>query len=401
MIKVMVNEIKSLNANWNYPTDIRFGIGRINELTEVCKSLGISHPMLVTDAGLAKLDMVKKIISDCNSKGIELELFSEVKPNPTGENINKGVKKFKKMACDGVVAFGGGSGLDAGKAIALMVGQKEHIWEYEDIGDNWEKINVDGIVPCIAIPTTAGTGSEVGRASVITDESNQQKKIIFHPEMLPRVVIADASLTESLPSMLTAATGLDAFVHSLEAYCAPGYHPMADGIAIESMRLIKNWLYEAVENGDNLIARSHMLVASTMGATAFQKGLGGVHALAHPLGAIYDKHHGLLNAILLPYVLLKNKFYIENKIKNIAFCIGVSESHNIDNSYDDFMRWVIELRKKLNIPDKLLDIGIDDKRSQQVAEMAVKDPAASTNPVLLNVEQYKEIFENAVHGKLI
>jgi len=396
----MDKELKALHANWNYPTDIRFGAGRINELAEVCKTLGITHPLLVTDAGLVKLDIVKNVISDTSAKGIMIEIFGEVKPNPSGENINRGVKEYKRLGCDGVVAFGGGSGLDAGKAIALMVGQKESIWSYEDIGNNWEKINADGIAPCIAIPTTSGTGSEVGRASVIVDESSQKKKIIFHPGMLPMVVIADATLTEGLPSEITAATGLDAFVHSLEAYCAPGYHPMADGIAIESMRLIKDWLYEAVKHGDNLIARSHMLVASTMGATAFQKGLGGVHALAHPLGAIYDKHHGLLNAILLPYVLLKNKFYIEKKIKNIAICIGVSESHNIDNSYDDFMKWVLEFREKLGIPEKLLDIGIDAEKSQQVAEMAINDPTAATNPVLFSVEQYKEIFENAVYGKL-
>jgi len=385
----------ALQGNWNYPTTIRMGCGRLNELPFVCKSLGIRKPLLVTDAGLAGMAFVERAIELIKAEGMSVALFSDVKPNPTGENILRGVQAYKSGGHDGVIALGGGSGLDAGKAIALMSGQTHSIWDLEDIGSNWLRADPDGIAPIIAIPTTSGTGSEVGRASVILDEDAHVKKIIFHPKLMPQVVLADPEVVTGLPAHLTAATGLDAFVHCLEAYCAPGYHPLADGIALEGMRLIKEWLPEAVSTGHNLTARSHMMVASSMGATAFQKGLGGVHALAHPLGALYDAHHGLLNAILLPYVLVRNREAIEGRIEHIARCMGLE-----DMTFDGFMTWLQSFRKQLNIPDTLADIGITTKDSEKVGKMAFEDPSASGNPIALSAYEYASLFCNAVDGIL-
>jgi len=385
-----------LQGNWNYPTSIRFGVGRVNELADLCKDNNISKPLLVTDKGLASIEFVKDLLDQAKQAGLDISLFSEVKPNPTGSNIEAGVTQFKKGKHDGVIALGGGSGLDAGKAIALMVGQKLPIWEFEDVGDNWTKVNPEGIAPIIAIPTTAGTGSEVGRGSVIVDESSHSKKIIFHPKMLPCVVIADPGLTKALPPHITAATGMDALVHNLEAYCSPGYHPMADGIALEAMRLINDWLPTAYHNGSDLVARSHMMVASTMGATAFQKGLGAVHALAHPLGAIFDAHHGLLNAILLPYVLQQNQTAIEQRAVHAARIMELDNA-----SFEGFFQWILTLRKQLNIPHTLKEIGINSDRSDEIGELATLDPSASGNPIKLNAQQYTDIFERAVHGVIL
>jgi len=394
-VEIDITNVTDLNANWNYPTPICFGIGRVADLYDSCKKLNITKPLLVTDSGLVKLNIVTDLIASNKVKGLEIHVFSDVKPNPTGKNIQQGVKIYNKNKCDGVIALGGGSGIDAGKTIALMAAQKNSLWDFVDEGDNWKRADAEGIAPCIAIPTTAGTGSEVGRASVIVEEISHTKKIIFHPKMLPDLVIADAQLTQNLPASITAATGMDAFVHSLEAYCANSYHPMADGIALESMRLIKEWLPQAYKDGNNLVARSHMLVASTMGATAFQKGLGGVHALAHPLGAIFDKHHGLLNAILLPYVLLKNRSAIENKVKHIANFLTLK-----NNSFDEFFNWVLEFRNKLGIEDNLKLIGINTDKSELIGQLASKDPSAFGNPLNLTAKQYSEIFENAVKGNL-
>jgi len=309
--------------------------------------------------------------------------------------VEAGVQAYQKGRHDGVIALGGGSALDVAKAIALMVGQGRPLWDFEDVGDNWLRVNADGIAPLIAIPTTAGTGSEVGRAAVIVDEARQCKIIIFHPGMLANRVIADPALTTALPAKLTAATGMDAFVHSFEAYCATGYHPMADGIALQAMTLISQWLPLAHSEGDNLEARSHMLAASMMGAVAFQKGLGAVHALAHPLGALYDKHHGLLNAILLPYVLQHNKTVIEDKVLHIARVLDLD-----DVSYAGLLRWILQLRTKLQIPDDLQSVGIGTEQSKRVGEMAAADPSAAGNPVMLSAEQYSTLFESAVHGRL-
>jgi len=383
--------VEQLQGNWNFPTQMRFGVGCIAQLAKACKELNIKKPLLVTDEGLAKMDFVGDIVKTID----EASLFSDVKSNPTGKNIDAGVAFYKQGGHDGVIALGGGSALDAGKAIALMVGQDRPLWDFEDTGDNWSRVNVAAMAPVIAVPTTAGTGSEVGRASVIVDEVSHSKKIIFHPDMLPAIVIADPALTVGLPPHITAATGVDAFVHSLEAYCAPGYHPMADGIALESMRLIKHWLPAAFADGTNLTARSHMLAAASMGAVAFQKGLGAVHALAHPLGAIFDKHHGLLNAILLPYVLQKNRSVIEDKISHVARCLGLEKY-----SFDAFFKWIMTFRKQLEIPDDLDSIGITTDESELIGELALADPSAAGNPQPLTAQQYSEIFIAAVTGNL-
>ncbi|MCJ8272240.1 MAG: iron-containing alcohol dehydrogenase, partial [Psychrosphaera sp.] len=348
---------------------------------------------LVTDKGLASLPIITDVLHQLSNANFNPVIFCEVKPNPTGSNIADGVKCYHQGKHDGIIAIGGGSGLDAGKAIALMVGQDRPIWDFEDVGDNWLRVNEQGIAPIIAIPTTAGTGSEVGRASVIVDEQQHNKKLIFHPKMLPTVVIADPALTVGLPAHITAATGVDAFVHNLEAYCAPGFHPMADAIALEGMRLIKNHLVTAFNDGTNLIARSHMMVASTMGATAFQKGLGGVHALAHPLGANFDAHHGLLNAILLPYVLKANRAHIEIRIAKIAYHLRLE-----DPTFDGFMAWLTDFSQQLSIPENLGKIGISAEKHQMIGEQAALDPSASGNPVALSAAQYASIFVNAVEG---
>lgn len=385
----------SLQGNWNYPTALRFGAGRIAELPGACGELGISRPLLVTDPGLAGLPMVGEAVANCRARGLEAGLFSDIKGNPTGANVEAGVAAFRDGNHDGVVAFGGGSGLDAGKAIAFMSGQTRPVWDFEDVGDNWTRADPAGIAPIIAVPTTAGTGSEVGRASVITDEEHHIKKIIFHPQILPQIVIADPALTLGLPPRITAATGMDALSHNLEAFCAPGYHPMARGIAVEGMRLIHDWLATAVEDGGNLEARSHMLVASSMGATAFQRGLGAMHALAHPLGALYDAHHGTLNAVVMPYVLLANRPAIEDDLAYAAGSIGLDQA-----SFPAFLDWVLALRERIDIPHDLQALGIDAEQADLVGRMAVEDPSASTNPTDFSAEQYAALFRRAVAGDL-
>jgi len=389
------SSLQQLQGNWSFPTAVSFGVGRIRQLPAACREEGISKPLLVTDAGLVKLDFVSELIVANEQAELNTGLFSDVKPNPSSSNVEAGVQVYQQGRHDGIIALGGGSALDAAKAIALMVGQNRPLWDFEDVGDNWLRVNADGIAPLIAIPTTAGTGSEVGRAAVIVDESRQRKIIIFHPGMLANRVIADPALTTALPAALTAATGMDAFVHSLEAWCASGYHPMADGIALQAMTLISQWLPLACSEADNLEARSHMLAASMMGAVAFQKGLGAVHALAHPLGALYDKHHGLLNAILLPYVLQHNKPAIEDKLIHIARVLELEEI-----SFESFLRWILQLRETLHIPNDLQAIGISTEQSKLVGEMAAVDPSAAGNPVLLSAKQYAALFEAAVQGNL-
>ncbi len=353
-----------LTANWNYPTQISVGTGRAEELSQICVDLKIKAPLLVTDPGLASLPMTRKLEESCQNSGLAVQMFYAVRANPTDENVRDGVKAFRAGGHDAVIAFGGGSAIDAAKAIALMVGQQGSLWDYEDIGDNWKAVNAAGIAPVIAIPTTAGTGSEVGRASVITDSVKQIKKIIFHPKMMPKTVILDPLLTVSLPAAITAATGMDALSHNLEAYCSKGYHPMAQGIAAEGIALIKQYLPLAFKEPNNLEARTHMLVASSMGATAFQKGLGAMHALAHPLGAIYQAHHGRLNAILMPYVLKANRSAIETKLTRLSRFL------QLDEGFDGFIRWVLELRHNLGIEHSLAEIGIEAHLSSRVAEMA-------------------------------
>ncbi len=381
---------QSLIVNWNYPTRILVGAGRINELAKVCRELGMNAPLLVTDPGLASSLMVSKVIQQAQVSGLRTGLFCQIKTNPTGDNVMNGVCAFKAGQHDGVIAFGGGSALDAGKAIALMVGQDRPLWDFEDVGDNWTRVNVSAMAPVLAIPTTAGTGSEVGRASVITDAEKQVKKIIFHPKMLPAMVILDPELTVGLPKSLTAATGMDALSHCLEAYCSNYYHPMAESIALEGIRLIKKNLIQAYKDGSDLEARTHMLVASAMGATAFQRGLGAMHALAHPLGAIYDVHHGRLNAVLMPYVLLANRSEIENKIERLANYLSIA------NGFDGFWDWIEQMRLELGIENTLSQLGIDHSQIDRLAKMATEDAAAASNPVLFTFEQYRELLSKAI-----
>ena len=378
------------SANWNYPTNIKVGAGRIKELAGLCKDLGMQSPLLITDPGLASLPMLKNIVDD-----IQCGVFSAIKANPTGENVQDGVSHYKNNNHDGVIAFGGGSALDAAKAVALMVGQDRAIWDFEDVGDNWTHVNVEGMAPVVAVPTTAGTGSEVGRASVITDHEQHLKKIIFHPNMLPAQVILDPELTIGLPPMITAATGMDALSHNLEAYCSPFYHPMAAGIAVEGIRLVQEFLPRAVADGSDIEARTQMLVCSSMGATAFQKGLGGMHALAHPLGALYDAHHGTLNAILMPYVLKANRSEIEQCIDRLTHYMDLNET-----GFDGFMNWVLQMRKQLGIPHTLAEIDIDDTQAELVGQMAFEDPSAGGNPISFSADQYQQIFKDAVSGNL-
>lgn len=386
-----------LTANWNYPTPITVGDGCISQIAASCIALNMSKILLVTDPGLADLAMVKQVISLCADANLSIEVFCDIQANPTGENIRAGIEVLNQGLFDGVIAFGGGSSLDAAKAIAMVARQSLSLWQTEDIDDNWTRIDAKLMLPVVAVPTTAGTGSEVGRAAVITDTDSDThvKRILFHPGMLPQKVLLDPRLTIGLPANITAATGLDALSHNLEAYCAPFYHPMAEGVAIEAIRLIKEFLPIAVENGEDIEARTQMLVASTMGATSFQRGLGGMHAIAHALGALYNKHHGLLNAILMPYVLVRNRLVLEGRITRLARYLALD-----DASFDGFLAWVLSIRKKLNIPHSLAEIGITLDDKQLIGEMAAADAAAGGNPIPLTAEQYSTVFIHAVKGEL-
>ena len=382
--------------NWNYPTTMWVGENRIKDIGLACKTLNIKKPLLVTDSGLANSEIVKKTLEKLNNENIITEIYSNVTGNPTGTNVNEGVIYYKKKNCDGVIAFGGGSGLDVGKAVAFMSGQTLPIWDFEDVGDNWTKANSDKIAPIIAVPTTAGTGSETGRASVILNEETGVKNIIFHPKFLPSIVILDPLLTVGLPPKITAATGMDALAHNLEAYCAPGFHPMADGIALEGMKLIKKWLLEAVNNGSNVEARMNMLTAASMGSTAFQKGLGAIHSLSHPVNALNNIHHGLSNAIFMPYVLTFNKDVIENKIIKVCEYLEIEEK-----SFDGFLNWILDLRKKLNIPHKLSEvIKEEDLELDRLSKMALNDPSTGGNPKKLTENDMKILYQHSMSGEL-
>ena len=382
--------------NWNYPTTMWVGENRIKDLGSACKNLNIKKPLLVTDNGLAESVITKNVLSHLKKEGIAVELYSNVVGNPTGTNVNEGVECFKKNNCDGVIAFGGGSGLDVGKAIAFMSGQTLSIWEFEDVGDNWTKANSEKIAPIIAVPTTAGTGSETGRASVILNEDTGVKNIIFHPKFLPSIVILDPVLTLGLPAKITAATGMDALAHNLEAYCAPGFHPMADGIALEGMRLINKWLLEAVNNGSNIEARMNMLTAASMGSTAFQKGLGAIHSLSHPVNALNNVHHGLSNAIFMPYVLTFNKDVIEDKIIKVCDYLELN-----DKSFNGFINWVLDLRKKLDMPHKLSEVIQEkDFELERLSKMALEDPSTGGNPKKLTEADMKTMYQHSMSGTL-
>ena len=387
--------MSALRGNWNYPTSIRFGAGRIAELPEACSSLGMKRPLLVTDPVLARLPMVAEAVQSCRKAGLYCEVFSELQANPVEVNVTAGVGAFRRGAHDGVIAFGGGSALDTAKAIALMVGQTRSLWEFEDREDWYTRVNTVGMAPVVAVPTAAGTGSEVGRASVITDTRDHTKKIIFHPRMLPALVILDPELTVGLPPKITAAVGMDALSHNLEAYCAPGFHPLADGIAVEGMRLVKDYLPRAVANGADLEARAHMLVASTMGATAFQKGLGAMHSLSHPCSANLDTHHGLTNAVVMPYVLAWNREAIAAKLARLAAYLGLE-----DRSFAGVQNWVLELRRQIDIPHTLANIGVEEKHARPFAPQALSDPSTGGNPLPMTAADFEQLYLNCIRGEL-
>ncbi len=380
----------NVKGNWNYPTTVWAGPGRIAELPAALARLGIKKPLLVTDEGLANAPMVKNALAISGAA-----LFAKVKGNPTGRNVDDGLAALKAGLHDGVIAFGGGSALDAAKAIALMWKQTRPLWDFEDIGDWFKRVDPDGMLPVVAVPTTSGTGSEVGRASVITDEATHVKKIIFHPKMMPGIVISDPELTVGLPPHVTAATGIDAYVHSFEAYCAPGFHPMAEGIALEGMRLVKEYLPRAFKDGKDIEARGQMLAAASMGAAAFQKGLGGVHALAHPIGAVYDTHHGLTNAVLLPYVMVHNKAAIAERMNLLARVLDLP-----GGGFDAVLKWTLDFRAALKIPHTLKEIGVDDARAAEIGAMAEKDPSAGGNPCPVTAKDLEVVFRAAVAGKI-
>ncbi|HEY0446033.1 MAG TPA: iron-containing alcohol dehydrogenase [Allosphingosinicella sp.] len=377
-----------LRANWNYPTAIRFGAGRIAELPQACRDAAIARPLLVTDPLLADMPMIRAAVAATGAG-----LFSGIRGNPVGANIDQGLAAYRAGGHDGVIAFGGGSALDAGKVIAFMSGQSHPLWDFEDKEDWWSRADPAGIAPVVAVPTTAGTGSEVGRAGVILDEANDTKKIIFHPKMMPAVVILDPELTVGLPPHVTAATGMDALSHCIEAWFAPGYHPMADGIAAEGVRLIREWLPRAFRDGSDIEARGHMLVAASMGATAFQKGLGGMHALSHPIGALCNTHHGLTNAVLMPYVLAFNRAAIDDRATRLAAFIDLP-----DPSFAALLDWILELREELGIPHDLAGLEVPADRFDRIALMAEADPSAGGNPLPFDAAAARQVLHAALNG---
>ena len=385
----------ALLGDWNYPTAIRFGNGRVEELPDACAKAGIARPLLITDPGLAASDMVQNALKLCTDAGLPTACFSEVASNPVNGNVVDAVATYRAGGHEGVIAFGGGSAMDVARATALMVGQSRPIWDFEDREDWYLRADADAIAPIVAVPTTAGTGSEVGRVAVITDEAARCKKLIFHPMLMPKIVILDPGLTLSLPPELTAATGMDALAHNLEAYCARGFHPMADGIALEGMRLVKDWLPTAVKDGSNISARAHMLVASTMGATAFQKGLGAIHALSHPVGALYNSHHGLTNAVFMPYVLAFNRSEIEVPLERLARHLELPQG-----DADGVLKWVLQLRQEIGIPHSLAELGVTEDGIDQLVALAEIDQARACNPRPLSKQDLAQLFIDAIRGDL-
>jgi len=385
----------TLTAKWSYPTTVWAGPDRIKELPDACRTLGMRRPLLVTDQGLRSAPMVLSALERNIDAGLPTALFGEAKGNPVSANVADGLKIYREHHADGVIAMGGGSGLDVGKAIAFMSGQTRPLWDFEDVGDWWTRADSSGIAPVVAIPTTAGTGSEVGRAAVIVNEATHEKKIIFHPKMMPGIVISDPLLTVGLPPAVTAATGMDAFVHCFEAFCATGFHPLADGMALEGMRLIATHLPRAYHKGDDIEARAYMLAAASMGAAAFQKGLGAAHALAHSVGALYDTHHGLTNAVVLPYVMVHNRSAIAERMVVLAHLLGLTHP-----SFDTMLTWVIALRRALGIPKTLQALNVPVDRAEEIGRMAERDPSASTNPIPLDALQLAAIFRDAVTGRI-
>ena len=381
-----------MSMNWNYPTTIWFGNQRINEIQKACESLNIRKPLIVTDPGILKTNIIEKINSSLVNKS---NIFSEVQSNPNGNNVELGVSYFNSNSHDGVIAVGGGSGMDVGKGIAFMAGQDRPLWDFEDIGDYWTRANSEAIKPIIAVPTTAGTGSETGRAGVYTNEKTKEKKIIFHPKMLPSIVILDPELTVPLPKSLTAFTGMDALAHCLESYCSNFFHPFSQGIALEGMFIVKNNLINAYHDGSNLDARGNMLAASSMGSIAFQKGLGAIHSLSHPVGAIYNTHHGLTNAVFMPYVLKRNKKVIEEKIISLSRYLNLE-----DQTFEGFMSWLLHLRKELLIPHTLKELIQEDSKFEEMSKMAKEDPSTGGNPLPLEINDFYNLYKDSYSGIL-
>lgn len=379
-----------ITANWSYPTAVKLGAGRIRELADHCKALGMKRPLLVTDRGLASMAITANALDILEAGGLGRAIFADVDPNPNERNLEAGVRAFKEGGHDGVVAFGGGSGLDLGKCVAFMAGQSRPVWDFEDVGDWWTRASIEGIAPIVAVPTTAGTGSEVGRASVITNSQTHTKKIIFHPKFLPGVTICDPELTVGMPKAITAGTGMDAFAHCLEAYSSPFFHPMSQGIALEGMRLVKTYLPRAYADGNDIEARTQMMAAAAMGAVAFQKGLGAIHSLSHPVGAIYHTHHGTTNAVVMPPVLRFNRPAIEEKIGAAAAYLGIA------GGFDGFYDFVLGLRADLGIPDKLGALGVGTDRIDELAEAAVADPSTGGNPVELTVDAARKLLIESI-----
>lgn len=388
-------DLSRFTVNWNYPTAVRFGLGRIADLPDACKTLGMQRPLLVTDPGLASLPMIANAIARNREAGLSTGLFSDLQGNPVEQNVLDGVAAYRAGSYDGVIAFGGGSALDTAKAIALMVGQRRRIFDFEDREDWYTRVDIDGMAPVVAVPTTSGTGSEVGRSSVITDPHDHLKKIIFHPRMLPAIVIADPALTVGLPPALTAAVGMDALSHNLEAYCASFYHPMADGIALQGTKLVAEWLARAVADGNDLEARANMMVASMMGATAFQKGLGAMHALSHPCSAILGTHHGLTNAVVMPYVLAFNRPAIEERLAALARYLDLGR-----HSFAGVLDWVLELRETIGIPHRLAALGVEPRHVTRLAPMAALDLTAPSNPVAVDQTSLATLYDRAIAGQL-
>ena len=378
------------NMNWNYPTNVWFGVDRSKEIQKACDTLGIKNPLIVTDPGLLQTSIIDEINSGLSSN---TQIYSDVQGNPTGSNVINGVKVFLEGKHDGVIAIGGGSGMDAGKGIAFLAHQSRPLWDFEDIGDWWTRADSSVIKPIIAIPTTAGTGSEVGRAAVFLNEENHKKKIIFHPKMLPQIAILDPSLTLNLPKSITAGTGMDALAHCIEAYSSPFYHPMAEGTALEGLRLVKENIQEVYHNGNNVEARSHMLVASMMGAAAFQKGLGAIHSVTHPVNSLYKTHHGTTNGTVMPFVLNYNRSTIEEKFTRLASFL------DIKNGFEGIVDWIIELKKEMEIPETLKDMGVNEGDEIKLAPLAQEDPSTGANPLEMTVERFQELILNCISGK--
>ena len=378
------------NMNWNYPTTVWFGVDRSKEIQGACDTLGIKNPLIVTDPGLLQTSIIDEINSGLSSN---TQIYSDVQGNPTGSNVTNGVKVFLEGNHDGVIAIGGGSGMDAGKGIAFLAHQSRPLWDFEDIGDWWTRADSSVIKPIIAIPTTAGTGSEVGRAAVFLNEENHKKKIIFHPKMLPEIAILDPSLTLNLPKSITAGTGMDALAHCIEAYSSPFYHPMAEGTALEGLRLVKENIQEVYHNGNNVEARSHMLVASMMGAAAFQKGLGAIHSVTHPVNSLYKTHHGTTNGTVMPFVLNYNRRTIEEKFTRLANFL------DIKNGFEGIVDWIIELKKEMEIPETLKDMGVNEGDEIKLAPLAQEDPSTGANPLEMTVERFQELILNCISGK--